>query len=77
MPARIQRLRPRHPKGGAVTITYPTMGQQQFMVEPPSTSPMFPDFAAALSSHSCLTESSEMPSATALNLLLLLSFPTP
>ena len=50
MPARIRRLRPRHPQGGAATITYPTMGQQQFMVEPPSTSLTFPDFAAALNS---------------------------
>jgi hypothetical protein len=53
MPARIRRLRPRHPQGGAATITYPTMGQQQFMVEPPSTSLTF-----ALDSLSCLTESS-------------------
>ena len=57
MPARIRRLRPRHPQGGAATITYPTMGQQQFMVEPPSTSLMFLDFAAALI-HFHLTESS-------------------
>uniref|UniRef100_A0A8R7TKQ6 Uncharacterized protein n=1 Tax=Triticum urartu TaxID=4572 RepID=A0A8R7TKQ6_TRIUA len=31
MPARIRCLRPRHPQGGAATITYPTMGQHQFM----------------------------------------------
>ena len=50
MPARIRRLRPWHPQGGAATITYPTMGLQQYMVEPPSTSLTFPDFAAALNS---------------------------
>uniref|UniRef100_A0A452YEZ8 Uncharacterized protein n=1 Tax=Aegilops tauschii subsp. strangulata TaxID=200361 RepID=A0A452YEZ8_AEGTS len=36
--ARIRRLRPWHPQGGAATITYPTMGQQQFMISSHSSS---------------------------------------
>ncbi|KAM3332544.1 hypothetical protein ACQJBY_027993 [Aegilops geniculata] len=43
MPAWIRRLRPRHPQGGVATITYPTMGQQQFMI-----SQVFVDLQAGL-----------------------------
>uniref|UniRef100_A0A8R7RCT2 Uncharacterized protein n=1 Tax=Triticum urartu TaxID=4572 RepID=A0A8R7RCT2_TRIUA len=38
MPARIRHLQPWHPQGGAATITYPTMGQQQFMISSHSSS---------------------------------------